>query len=99
MKIECAVYYDRADNNHSVILYGAGRKLIYVVRMGNIIREEKLPKDAQRLFVPALHKGEPYPVRRAARLYLKSSLPKSNRAAKVLRGLVKRSQPQQEVQP
>lgn len=71
----------------SAIAFAAGRKYLHVVKMGEPITIDSLPLDAA--LDPAQLKGKPYPVRRAARIYLRSHIEKTDRAKRVLRALAK----------
>jgi hypothetical protein len=72
----------------SCIAFAAGRKYLHVVAMGEPISLAAFPLEHH--LDPAQLKGEPYPVRRAARIYLRSQIAKTDRAKRVLRALVKR---------
>lgn len=72
----------------SCIAFAVGRKYLQCVFMGEPIGVESVALDNFQSDV-ALLKGKPYPVRRAARIYLKSQITKTERARRVLRALAK----------
>lgn len=74
-------------NGRSVIVFAAGRKWLHAVAMGEPISVVTLPlmNDCDE----ALLKGKPYPVRRAARIYLRSEIGKTDRAKRILRALAR----------
>lgn len=72
----------------SCIAFAAGRKYLHAVFMGQPIAVDSIALDNLKL-EPALLQGKPYPVRRAARLYLRSQIAKTDRAKRVLRSLAK----------
>lgn len=71
----------------SCIAFAAGRKYLHVVAMGEPIGISTVP--LQSNFDAAQLKGKPYPVRRAARIYLRSQITKTERAKRILRALAK----------
>lgn len=76
-----------AGGGRSCIAFAAGRKYIHAVAMGEPIGLVSLPLTGR--LDPAQLKGKPYPVRRAARIYLKSQITKTDRAKRILRALAK----------
>lgn len=52
------------------VVVGEGTKLLHVVVAGETLSLQKLPRTEERYMRPELHKGAPYPVKRAARLLL-----------------------------
>jgi hypothetical protein len=71
----------------SVIAFQAGRKYLHAVRMDEPIAVVAIPLSSA--LRAAQLKGKPYPVRRAARLYLESEIAKTGRARRVLRALAR----------
>lgn len=74
------------------IAFAAGRKYIHAVEMHEPVRLARIPVAGKALAVarwPMFLNGKPYPVRRAARYYLRSEISKTGRAAKVLRALAR----------
>lgn len=80
-----AVLFGAGGKSRSCIAFAAGRKYLHVVKMDEPIAVDSLPIAAA--LDPALLKGKPYPVRRAARIYLRSPIEKTERAKRVLRAL------------
>ena len=76
------------DGSRSMIAFAAGRTYTYAVAMDTPIKVVKLERP--QLLRPATLKEKPYPVSRAARIYLKSELPITKRASQILRALIKR---------
>jgi hypothetical protein len=76
------------DGSRSMIVFSVKRKYAYAVAMGDTIRLVKL--DGLRGLRPVIYRDKPYPVKRAVRIYLRSTQPKTKRAAQVLRGLLRR---------
>jgi hypothetical protein len=72
----------------SCIAFAAGRKYLQAVFMGEPIAVESVPLESIK-FDRAVLKGKAYPVRRAARIYLKSQISKTDRAKRILRALAK----------
>lgn len=72
---------------HTAIVFAAGRKWLHAVAMNQPIGIVTLPvlNDFDELQL----KGKAYPVRRAARVYLRSPIAKTDRAGRVLRQLAK----------
>jgi len=72
---------------HTAIVFAGGRKWLHAVAMDQPIGIVTLPiaNDFDTLEL----KGKPYPVRRAARIYLRSPIVKTERAKRVLRALAK----------
>lgn len=72
---------------HTAIVFAAGRKWLHAVAMDHPIGIVTLPllNDFDELQL----KGKPYPVRRAARTYLRSPITKTDRAKRVLRALAR----------
>lgn len=99
------------DGSRSLILFAVGRKFAHAVAMGDVIRVVKVelakrPRGQGRLqddafyldeLRPAMLRDLPYPIRRAARTYLRSDLRKTPKAAKVLRGLLAKELPRADV--
>lgn len=79
-----------AEGSRSVILFAKGRKFAHGVAMGDTIKLVKI--ENLRDLRPVTYRDQPYPLKRACRIYLKSGLPKTKAAAKVLRGLLKRGE-------
>ena len=73
---------------HSYIVFSTGRKYFHAVALGSVIVCTKLPV-GQADLEPTTLKGQPYPPKRAARIFLKSPLPKTDKAKSVLRSIVK----------
>ena len=73
---------------HSYIVFRAGRKYLHAVALTQSISLVTLPI-GQRGLVQAILKDRPYPPKRAARIFLKSPLPKTDKARSVLRSIVK----------
>jgi hypothetical protein len=71
--------------SRTCIAFHAGRKYLHVVRMDTPIAVDQLP--LERAPTPLQLKGKPYPVRRAARAYLRSEIAKTDRARQILRKL------------
>ena len=69
------------------IAFSAGRKYLHAVCMDQPIGLVALPLEHD--LVPLHLKGQPYPVRRAARIYLRSQIAKTGRAKRILRQLAK----------
>jgi hypothetical protein len=82
-----AVLFGASGKSRSCIAFAVGRKYLHVVKMDEPISVDSLPIEAQ--LDPALLKGKPYPVKRAARLYLRSQIGKTERAKRILRALAK----------
>lgn len=82
-----AVLFGAGGKSRSCIAFAAGRKYLHVIRMHEPISVESLPLASP--LDPALLKGKPYPVRRAARIYLRSHIEKTDRAKRILRALAK----------
>jgi hypothetical protein len=82
-----AVLFGAGGKSRSCIAFAAGRKYLHVVTMGEPIGIDSLPLEAA--LDPAQLKGKPYPVRRAARIYLRSHIEKTDRAKRILRALAK----------
>lgn len=72
----------------SCIAFATGRKYLHAVFMGQPIAVDSMALDNLKL-EPALLNGKPYPVRRAARLYLRSQITKTDRARRILCALAK----------
>lgn len=85
--VPIGVYFDNA--RHTAIVYACGKKNASVVRISQetgAIEQEQMRVDTfTREYVG---RWPAYPVRRAARLYLNSQLPKSETALRVLKMLV-----------
>jgi len=79
-----------ADGSHSFIVFAQGRKYLYAIAMGSVIRIITVDRREERHLCPVLLRNEPYPVKKAARLYLRSELPKTKRAGKALRQLLRK---------
>lgn len=79
------VYFD--DARHTAIVYRVGRSTCYIVHLveGTIDAMHMQISDFTRKYCG---RWPAYPVRRAARIYLNSQLPKTDAAAKLLRALV-----------
>lgn len=77
----------RGQGSRTFIAFAAGRKWLKAVAMREPIKLVSLP--IEHGLQPLLLKGKPYPVRRAARAYLRSEVDKTKRARQVLRQLVK----------
>ena len=73
---------------HSLIAFSEGRKYINAVQFGPSIALVKLER--VRDLAPALLDEKPYPVARAARIFMRSGFPMTKRARGVLAGLRKR---------
>lgn len=74
------------------IAFACGRKFIHAVEMNEPIRISRIALADTRNDVscwPMFLNGKPYPVRRAARYYLRSEISKTGRARKVLRALAR----------
>ena len=57
------------DDAWRTCVYHTGRKLLHVVVRGDIqIQHFKLPREEERGLQPVLHKGKPYPVKRAVKV-------------------------------
>lgn len=93
------------DGSRSLILFAVGRKYAHAVAMGEVIRTIKVERGRRPpqgknqddgFYLPELRPvylhDLPYPVRRAARTYLRSGLRKSPRAARILRALCGRGE-------
>jgi len=93
------------DGSRSLILFAVGRKFAHAVDMGDVIRVVKVelgnrPRGqtikamSEGLYMgdlrPAMLRDLPYPIKRAVRTYLRSDLRKTPKAAKVLRGLLRK---------
>ena len=68
------------------IVFSVGRKYMHAVTMDGTIGCVEIAKDTK--LEPLMLKGKPYPIQRAAELYLKSTLTKTDRAVKVLTNLL-----------
>lgn len=79
----------RGPGGHSFIAFKAGRKWLHAVAMDQPIALVTLPLENNQL-VPLERKGKPYPVPRAARMYLRSEIEKTDSARRVLRELTRR---------
>lgn len=77
----------RGQGGRTLIAFAAGRKWLKAVAMGEPIALVELP--LEHGLAPLELKGKPYPVRRAARRFLRSELDKTDKAKRVLRALVK----------
>ena len=77
----------RGAGGRTFIAFSGGRKWLQAVAMREPIRVVSLP--LEHGLKPLELKGKPYPVRRAARMYLRSQVTKTERARRVLRALVK----------
>jgi len=73
---------------HSLIAFSEGRKYVNAVAFGPQISLVKLERT--RGLAPATLAEKPYPVARAARIYMRSGFPMTKRARSVLAGLRKR---------
>lgn len=82
--IPCVVF---GAGRHSFIAFSVGRKFVHAVAMDQPIQVVKLPIGSP--IEEARLRGKPYPVRRAARVYLRSAISKTDRAKKVLRALAR----------
>lgn len=93
------------DGSRSLILFAVGRKYAHAVAMGDVISlvqidlgrrprggDGRLVNDGLYLpdLRPATWKDAPYPFRRAVRTYLRSGLRKTEKAAKILRQLLRK---------
>lgn len=76
-----------APGGHTFILFAIGRKKLHAVAMGEPIKLVSMPIERARSFIPLVRKMQPYPVKRAARSYLRSEICKTGRATNVLRAL------------
>jgi hypothetical protein len=74
-------------SGRSFIAFGSGRKYLHAVAMSEPIGVITLPLDTP--LEPMLLKGKTYPVRRAARIYLRSQISKTDRAKRILRQLAR----------
>jgi len=79
----------RGAGGRTVLGFAAGRKYLHAVAMGEPISIVKIPIANGPALRPVFLKSKPYPIRRAARRYLKSEISKTDRAAKVLRALAR----------
>ncbi len=77
-----------AHGNRTLIVFQRGRKWLHAVAMDTPIALVKVPTDARDLALLEL-KGKPYPAKRAARIYLKSQIPKTDKARATLRRIAK----------
>lgn len=71
------------------IAYKRGRKYFHAVEMGEPIRITRVSIGDSPARWPMQLRGKPYPVRKAARQYLRSEISKTGRAAKVLRAIAR----------
>ena len=72
--------------SRTCIVFSVGRKYMHAVMMDGTIGCVDIAKDTK--LEPLMLKGAPYPIRRAAELYLKSTLTKTERAVEVLTHLL-----------
>ena len=72
--------------SRTCIVFSIGRKHMHAVTMDGIIGCVEIARDTQ--LEPLMLKGQPYPIQRAAELYLKSTLTKTDRAVKELTKLL-----------
>lgn len=72
----------------SMIVFQRGRKWLHAVAMDTPIAVVKIAADTRGLTEAQL-KGKPYPVKRAARIYLKSQIAKTDKARATLRRIAK----------
>ena len=72
--------------SRTCIVFSVGRKYMHAVTMDGSIGCVEIARDTK--LEPLMLKGKPYPIQRAAELYLKSTLTKTERAVKVLTNLL-----------
>ena len=72
--------------SRTCIVFSVGRKYMQAVTMDGTIGCVEIAGDTK--LEPLMLKGKPYPIQRAAELYLKSTLTKTERAVKVLTNLL-----------
>ena len=72
--------------SRTCIVFSVGRSYMHAVTMDGTIGCVEILKGTK--LEPLMLKGKPYPIQRAAELYLKSTLTKTDRAVKVLTNLL-----------
>lgn len=72
--------------SRTCIVFSVGRKYLHAVTMDGTIGCVEIDKDTK--LEPLMLKGQPYPIQRAAELYLKSTLTKTDCAVKELTKLL-----------
>ena len=72
--------------SRTCIVFSVGRKYMHAVTMDGTIGCIEIARETK--LEPLLLKGKPYPIQRAAELYLKSTITKTELAVKVLTKLL-----------
>lgn len=75
-----------SQRSRTCIVFSVGRKYMHAVTMDGSIGCVEIARNIK--LEPLMLKGKPYPIQRAAELYLKSTLTKTERAVKVLTNLL-----------
>ena len=59
----------RDQNSKAIILFKRGHKKLHCLMIAPPVRVVKMEKVEERYFTPLTRKGEPYPLKRAVRLF------------------------------
>ena len=61
------IFRDR--NSKAMLVFKRGHKLLHCLMIAPPVRVVKIEKEEERYFAPLTRRGEPYPLKRAVRLF------------------------------